>query len=153
MVEGQPKAVPAGLSAFWDDADPQGGPLSLLLSRQDARLFAYRNGQLVGDVPVELDEPDARGLAVFTLLSAPSAGMTLDEARNLQWLTVHLSRPERGQDMLEQVGGARLPDSFVPAILGSLSVGTTLVITDRPVDRQPASSGNMPILADEDAEL
>ena len=79
--------------------------------------------------------------------------MTLDEARNLQWLTVHLSRPERGQDMLEQVGGARLPDSFVPAILGSLSVGTTLVITDRPVDRQPASSGNMPILADEDAEL
>ncbi|MCG8995661.1 L,D-transpeptidase [Laribacter hongkongensis] len=153
VVEGQPKAVPAGLSAFWDDADPQGGPLSLLLSRQDARLFAYRNGQLVGDVPVELDEPDARGLAVFTLLSAPSAGMTLDEARNLQWLTVHLSRPERGQDMLEQVGGARLPDSFVPAILGSLSVGTTLVITDRPVDRQPASSGNMPILADEDAEL
>ena len=135
---------PVRVDVLANDADPQGGPLSLLLSRQDARLFAYRNGQLVGDVPVELDEPDARGLAVFTLLSAPSAGMTLDEARNLQWLTVHLSRPERGQDMLEQVGGARLPDSFVPAILGSLSVGTTLVITDRPVDRQPASSGNMP---------
>lgn len=142
VKDGQPLAPPAGTEAFWQDDGIGAGPLSILISRADSRLYAYRGGKLIGELPATLGKAGPGGTAVFTLLENPPVDMTPRDAKaGLRWSAVHLDQPERGATPLAQLGDLQVPPEYAQALLSAVSAGTTLILTDWPSSREGSGRG------------
>ena len=152
VKDGQAQAPAAGAEAFWQDGGPDAGPLSLLISRADSRLYAYRGGKLIGELPATLGKAGSGGTAVFTLLENPPAGMTPADAKTgLRWSAVHLDQPGRGDTPLAQLGDLHVAPEYAQALLSAVSAGTTLILTDWPSSREGSGRGqDLTVISDDD---
>lgn len=153
VVDGKPVAPNEGRE-FWNDPDPASGTLSLLVSRADQRLYAYRNGQQVGEAVVGFDDSTGSGnTSVFTLLNQPTPGMSLGEAAQaLRWSTVSVGAPARGDTPAAVLGTVHVPEALASRILSTLGTGSTLIVTDWPASRDSGRGQDMTVITTDEVE-
>jgi hypothetical protein len=106
------------------DASPA-GPVSVLLSVADRRVFVFRNGVEIGRARIDVRDPDKP--------FGTHAYVRLDDTR---WIAVALPghEAERGLPLdPEAVHRVTLPPDFLAHVRGVLGSGSTLVVTDAAV--------------------
>ncbi|OBY57557.1 L,D-transpeptidase [Pseudomonas sp. AU12215] len=136
---------------FWSDPGAEKGPVSVLVSRADRRLYVYRGGLQIGTAPVAFQHPEERtGVAAFSLMEKPSQTEIDSENPNLRWTSVQVSDPQRGLSPAEQLGKFSLDREFLRNLLASMDVGSTLVITDLPSTRDMRSNPDFTVITTND---
>ncbi|UVE19684.1 L,D-transpeptidase [Pseudomonas sp. LS44] len=135
---------------YWNDPAPQAGPLSILISRADSRIYVFRGGQAIGSAPVVSQAPNQQrsGMAVFSLLAKPTTTGS-DPVPTLHWSVVLESNPEYGQTPQTQLGGLSVNPVFLQQLHAAMDVGTTLVITDLASTQDTRSDTNFTVIASE----
>lgn len=115
-------AVPDAAYLWRPERAPR-GPLSIVVSGQDARIVVLRNGVEIGAGPIRLDQPVAHTVA-FSLLGIDAAGE--------HWVRLPLPgepAPEPGEMTEAERSQGHLPEGLRLAIAGVLTPGTTLLVT------------------------
>ena len=138
--------------SFWEPNKAPKGPVSVVISGPDRRLYVYRNGVLIGDSPIEITDPQQPlGAGIFVALEGythePSP-FAPDRPKR-RWMAVGLPS-QTGElpvhlDLAERV---RLPADFSQRVYDLLEPGASLVITDRPAVPETRSQPGFRILAD-----
>jgi hypothetical protein len=136
----------------WEPNKALKGPVSVVISGADSRMYVYRNGVLIGESPVEIKDPKqplSAGIFIalegFTREPSPFAPDRLKR----RWMAVGLpsqagTLPVR-PDLAERV---HLPAEFSQRVYDLLEPGSSLVITDRPAVPATRTPPGFRILAD-----
>jgi hypothetical protein len=129
----------------WTPERSTTGPLTLLLSTADRRVRVLRNGVEIGAAPVAFAQPPPTGTIVLQL----QAGAREEESRyvpgrpRLNWSLVEID-PVDGQaprSLADAVyDGAIVAPEFAGRVYDVLVPGTTVVLTDEPLDRDAAAA-------------
>lgn len=136
-------------SAYLIDPGSDKGPLSILVSRADLRVYVYRSGELIGSAPILASGTELpHGMAVFSLLNKPQPTATRMMPA-LRWSAVALTSPQVGSTPADQLGRISVDGDFLRSLNESMDVGTTLVITDLSASRDTRSEGQMTVLSTE----
>src|SRR5437867_10458970 len=118
------------------------GPITIVLSSADRALYVYRNGNPIGRATVEIS---GRGIAgrerlgshIFTLLEG-STGKPSQLAPGREagrWRRVHSEgRPVEAEQIASRI---RFNTEFAEKLADELKPGTTVIVTDDPVVRNP----------------
>ena len=134
-VEHEPRLVDA--QAFrWTPEQAPDGPVSLVVSRADARVIALRGGVEIGRARVTIADPQQPfGTHAFVAQAADTAGGVVAGNRQ-RWVGVAV--PGHGEDAgraltRDEFQRVRMPKGFLDALAPVLVPGSTLVMTDAPV--------------------
>jgi hypothetical protein len=113
------------------------GPITIVLSSADRALYVYRNGNPIGRAAVEISGRGRLGNSVFTLLEGgtgkPSQLAPGREAR--RWMRVtSQGRPIKAEQIASRI---RFNTEFAQKLADVIEPGTTVIVTDQPVVRNP----------------
>ncbi|MCC8998111.1 MAG: L,D-transpeptidase [Candidatus Contendobacter sp.] len=131
-----PPLALAGGRFLWEPQKSPQGPVSIVISGPDRRMYVYRNGILIGESAVkisDLQEPLGAGIFValegFTRESSPFA----PDRPQRRWMAVGLPS-HKGQLSTRLDIGERVqpPAQFSRLVYELLQPGVSLVITGRP---------------------
>ena len=134
---GEGRAAPAG-PLVWQPEKAPDGPVSIVLSTADGAAYVYRNGVEIGRAPVG-------GLESVTGSHAFSALETVDASGRRDWLSV-TSVGGAAPD-LKALASRMTVDAGILASTRALIVpGTSLIVTDAPVNADTHGTSNVRIL-------
>jgi hypothetical protein len=124
----------------WSPERAPKGPVSIIVSGTDRAAYVYRNGVEIGRAPVG-------GLEWLSGSYAYSALATADAGGPRDWISIASSggRAPNLKDLAHRVAIA--PD-FLANVRALISPGTTLVLTDAPVNARTRSARGFNILTD-----
>jgi len=130
-----------GKNFTWDPAKARSGPVSIIISRADGRIYVYRNGVEIGRAPAGgFNEVRLTGTFVY------SADSNFGSERPSDWISVaSIGKKAPKLKALEDHFSA--DRSFLQDIRDVITPGTTLILTDMPVNRQTMSGPGFNILA------
>ena len=140
--------APAPRNGEWLPERAPSGPLTILLSTADRQVVVLRNAVEIGRAALLLDNTaPAIGTRAYLLLHAsPGTATTPPGLPAARWQA--LSLPETGgigEDALRELFASQriaLPEGFAGALQAALQPGTTVLLTDQPL--QPnAGTGEM----------
>ncbi len=139
LFSGKTGTPPAGGFIWTPDKSPT-GPLSVILSAPDRRIYVYRNGVEIGRAPVTgLETARLSGTYVY------SADSTIDSSGRRDWIsTASVGRKAPNLKNLED--RISIDSSFLQDVRAIIIPGTTLVVTDAPVSGQTQSGPGFDIL-------
>lgn len=125
--------LPAGAKEVWEPQRAPNGPLAILVSGADRRIYVYRNGVRIGEAAVRISDP-ATPLtrAVYTMLQSTAAAPADGGLAAQRWMRVELPSQAgvvQAPDFTERV---RLPKRFAADLNTVLVPGTTLYVADHP---------------------
>ena len=115
------------------------GPITIVVSSADNALYVYRNGNPIGRAAIQVSGRGGLGNSVFTLLEGstgkPSQLAPGHEAR--KWMRV----TSKGQaiESDEIASRIRFNTEFAQKLADEIKPGTTVVVTDQPVVRNPTA--------------
>ncbi len=152
---------PAPRGDYWDEDASPAGPVSVLVSLGDRRVFALRNGVAIGEAALQVEEGFVLGGTLLMVAGAEQAGTPsrLDPERPRRQWSAH---PIHGIDadamaMLQlrlQSMPLRVDDAFARRLLGVVSTGSTVLLTDLPAVRPaPADAPLVPVLESGEPEV
>jgi L,D-transpeptidase catalytic domain len=126
----------------WKPERSPEGPITIVLSSADRALYVYRNGNPIGRAAVEivgrgLTGSDRLGSHVFTLLEGSSGKPSqLAPGREAgRWMRVDSEgRPLEAEELASRI---RFNTEFAQKLADELKLGTTVIVTDEPVVRNP----------------
>src|SRR2546430_3599583 len=118
------------------------GPITIVLSSADRALYVYRNGNPIGRAAVEISGRGVSGRErlgshVFTLLEDGSGKPSqLAPGREAgRWMRVDSEgRPVEAEQIASRI---RFNSEFAQKLADELKPGTTVIVTDEPVVRNP----------------
>jgi hypothetical protein len=123
----------------WAPEKSPEGPVSVLISRYDARVLVMRNGIEIGRARVDIRDPQKPFGTHVYLAQAGAPSMRHPAAPELlqhNWAGVampgHMEDQNHAPDP-ETLKRIRIPDAFLRAAYPLIEPGTSLVITDAPV--------------------
>jgi L,D-transpeptidase-like protein len=131
------KAVPAGAVVWQPEKAPE-GPVSVILSAADGAAYIYRNGVEIGRAP-------AGGLGHISGTHAFSALSTVDSSGRRDWLSI-TSVGSGTPDLKELASRSAIDPEFLANARALITPGTSLIVTDAPVDATTRSDSNFSIL-------
>jgi hypothetical protein len=118
------------------------GPITIVLSSADRAMYVYRNGNPIGRAAVEvtgrgLTGRERLGSHVFTLLEGSSGKPSqLAPGREAgRWMRV--TSEGRGVGAEELASRLRFNTEFAQKLADEIRPGTTVIVTDQPVVRNP----------------
>jgi len=124
------------------------GPITIVLSSADRALYVYRNGNPIGRAAVEVSGRGRLGNNVFTLLEGstgkPSQLAPGREAR--RWMRVTSEGP--GVDADDIASRIRFNPEFAQKLADEIKPGTTVIVTDQQVVRNPIADSTYFAAAD-----
>jgi hypothetical protein len=141
-----------GAKYTWEPDRAPDGPIAMLLSGADRRIYVYRNGVAIGDSPVHISDP-TKPLkpAVFTLLQAPPGAPTPSAGgvRAQRWMRVDLATAEQAtrEDFSKRV---RLPKRFAADLNAVLQPGTTVMVTNHAATPETRSDPGFVVMQTEE---
>lgn len=151
-VTTNPSQLPAALAArfesgeFWDDNLAPTGPISILASLAEQRVYVVRDGIVIGAAPL-IAAPEARfdGTLLLVmgneLLNEPSP-LNPEQPRH-EWTSYPLLGAPPELKTLED--GIKAPAEFMRQVYGILQPGTTILVTSLPAIREdPMANGSAP---------
>jgi hypothetical protein len=116
------------------------GPVSIVMSAPDRKIYVYRNGVEIGRAPVTgLETARLSGTYVF------SADTTTDSAGRRDWIST-ASVGRRAPNLKDLEDRISIDSTFRQDVLAMINPGTTLVLTDAPVSSQTHSGTGFNIL-------
>jgi len=118
------------------------GPLSILISRKEQRMYVRKGFEPLFEVPVNIDKAsEPIGTHVFTAVAGT------DDPAALRWMVVSLDQPKLAAAKLKTTAAARaaldrldLPQDAVARITDLMSVGATLIVSDKGIGRRAAAA-------------
>jgi lipoprotein-anchoring transpeptidase ErfK/SrfK len=121
----------------WKPERSTDGPITIVVSSADDALYVYRNGNPIGRAAVQISGRGGLGNQVFTLLEGstgkPSQIAPGREAR--KWMRVtSQGRPVEADDIASRI---RFNTEFAQKLADEIKPGTTVIVTDQPVVRNP----------------
>ena len=126
------------------------GPISLLLSTADSKLYVYRNGVEIGFAEVGMIHDDSDLPAgIHTVLegfSDKESPLTPGKKMH-RWMHVSTDRDSLEEDESFLADRVHIPPLFVEQIYDLLEPGTTLVITNRAATPETKSDNDFVIMA------
>jgi lipoprotein-anchoring transpeptidase ErfK/SrfK len=134
--------APPGASPAVQERVLRPGPLSILISQRDHRMYVRKGLEPVFDFPVVIAKPGRPlGTHVFTAVTQN------EDAKTLRWMVISMpstlgmsSRmPAKSQVLMaakEALDRLELPNETVDRVSVLMSVGATLIITDQGLGRQ-----------------
>jgi hypothetical protein len=123
----------------WSPEKAPKGPMSIIISNADRVVYVYRNGIEIGRAPINPGR--LSGSYVYTALDAVGA----DGLR--EWIATASSRG--GAPNLKEVANRLgIPPEFDADLRGLITPGTTLVLTNLPVNAGTRSAPGFDILTD-----
>ena len=139
LFSGKTGTPPAGGFQWTPEKSPN-GPVSVILSAPDRRIYVYRNGVEIGRAPVAgLETARLSGTYVY------SADSTTDSSGRRDWIsTASVGRKAPNLKNLED--RISIDSSFLQDVRAMITPGTTLVVTDAPVSSQTQSGPGFNIL-------
>jgi hypothetical protein len=151
--EAQLQGPAAGIANFeWQPDRSAEGPLSILLSAADQKLYVYRNGVEIGVSQVKLKaphEPLPEGVHAVLEGFADKESPFAPGHRMHRWMSVST---DASSGVLEEDEAAlasriHIPPFFVSQVYEALSPGATLVITNRAATPETRSASDFVIMA------
>lgn len=149
---GRDAAIPPlddGQTFRWQPEKSPLGPISMVLSRSDQRLFVLRNGVEIGRSRVLIREPErTAGTRAYIVGEGYLAGDNpqLPGTRMPNWFTIGIPGQEDGAGVAldrATIDRVVIPQPFVAQILPMLTPGVVLLVTDARV--VPETTGGTPI--------
>ncbi len=139
LFSGKTGATQSG-NLVWAPQTAPKGPVSIIVSGADRAVYVYRNGVEIGRAPVG-------GIERLSGSYAYSALATVDVTGRRDWISIASSgnRPPNLKDLAKKVAIA--PD-FLADVRALITPGTTLVLTDAPVNGRTRSARGFNILTD-----
>lgn len=145
--------LPAG--ATWAPERSPEGPVTILLSLADREAVVLRNAVEIGRTKVEITGEPLHGTHAYVLLEGndlrPNPVLLDRPAR--RWLAIALpekaGKPEGDLHRAYAEGQLRVPEDFARAVDEVLVPGTTLVVTEEPLEAGARASGLTVLRADE----
>jgi L,D-transpeptidase catalytic domain len=115
------------------------GPITIVVSSTDDALYVYRNGNPIGRGAVQVSGRGDLGNHVFTLLEGitgkPSQLAPGREAR--RWMRVTSEgRPAEAEQLASRI---HFNPEFAQKLADEIKPGTTVIVTDQPVVRNPVA--------------
>ncbi|MGY6216651.1 hypothetical protein ACW73L_15950 [Methylolobus aquaticus] len=152
QVPTPPGRSSAHRGSVWEPNKAPKGPVSVVISGADQRLYLYRNGVLIGEAPIEVTDPDQPlGAGIFVTLEGfmQEPSPFAPDRPKRRWMAVGLpvqagTLPMR-LDLVERV---RLPSDISQRVYDLLEPGASLVITDRPAIPETRTQPGFRILSD-----
>jgi hypothetical protein len=116
------------------------GPLSVIMSAPDRRIYVYRNGVEIGRAPViGLERARLSGTFVY------SADSTIDSSGRRDWIYT-ASVGKKAPNLKELEDRIFIDSSFLQDVRALIEPGTTLILTNAPVGSQTHSGSGFNIL-------
>ena len=161
-AHGLPLAVPedGGPGYRWDDALAPVGPVVVVVSLADQRIYVLRGGVVIGEAPLALaaGTPEFHGTILFVMGEGNGQGASLldpaQPARN--WTAYPIlgqteaagadAVPAAHQDLLARPSvPLRLPEGFAQRLDAVLVPGVTVLVTDLPGVQPQAGEPERPV--------
>jgi len=119
------------------------GPMSVLISSADAAVVVIRNGVEIARARIDIASDTRFGLHAFVMLEGDTgeASAVLPNRRAHRWLELALPEHNPPCHALFDATAMRamnLPPVFASTVYGWLVPGTTVIITDDPLEPQPS---------------
>jgi hypothetical protein len=139
LFSGKTGTPPAGGFVWTPEKSPR-GPVSIIVSAPDRKVYVYRNGVEIGRAPVTgLETARLSGTFVF------SADSTIDSAGRRDWIST-ASVGRRAPNLKNLEDRISIDSTFLQDVRAMITPGTTLVLTDAPVSSQTHSGPGFNIL-------
>jgi hypothetical protein len=116
------------------------GPVSIIVSGMDRAAYIYRNGVEIGRAPVA-------GLDRLSGSYAYSALATVDAGGRRDWISI-ASSSGRAPNLKDLSHRVTIAPDFLANVRALITPGTTLVLTDTPVNARTRSARGFNILTD-----
>ena len=139
LFSGKTGTVPAGGFVWRPETAPK-GPISIIVSAPDGKVYVYRNGVEIGRAPVVgLEATRLSGTYVYSALA------TTDASGRRDWITTASvgRKPPNLKDLVNRIS---IDSSFLRDVQALIAPGTTLVLTNAPVSSQTHSGPGFNIL-------
>jgi hypothetical protein len=134
--------TPRSPGFVWAPEKARTGPVSIIVSAADRKVYVYRNGVEIGRAPVAgLETARLSGTYVY------SADSTLDSNGRRDWISTAAVGRER-KDLKALEHRISMDSAFRQDVRGLVAPGTTLVLTVEPVSGQTHSGPGFNILTD-----
>ena len=140
--EGQAPPPPDAAGGVWRPQAAPNGPVSILLSSADRQIYVYRNGVEIGRAPLNGGSDPGRsyGNHVYAALAATNPDGTH------HWNALGNGDGSPAPDVQELAKRLVIPPAFIAQMRDIVTPGTTLVITDHPVNQTTRSGSGFNIL-------
>ena len=139
LFSGKTGTPPAG-GFVWAPVKAPKGPLSVIMSAPDRRIYVYRNGVEIGRAPViGLESARLSGTYVYSLDS------TIDSSGRRDWIYT-ASVGKKVPNLKELEDRISIDPSFLQDVRALIEPGTTLILTNAPVGSQTHSGSGFNIL-------
>jgi len=139
LFSGKTGTPPAG-GFVWAPVKAPKGPLSVIMSAPDRRIYVYRNGVEIGRVPViGLESARLSGTYVYSVDS------TIDSSGRRDWIYT-ASVGKKAPNLKELEDRISIDPSFLQDVRALIEPGTTLILTNAPVGSQTHSGSAFNIL-------
>jgi hypothetical protein len=128
-----PLELEPGETFAWDPERSPTGPLTILISEADQRVYVYRNGVRIGEAPIRIEDAHPPLVhSVYTMLQGPAAGgqRTVDGRPAHRWMRVNLDAPNGAVAVPDPEERVHMPKAFAAALYDALVPGTTLLIVN-----------------------
>ena len=134
--------TPQSAGFVWAPEKARTGPVSIIVSAADRKVYVYRNGVEIGRAPVTgLETARLSGTYVY------SADSTLDANGQRDWISTAAIGQEP-PDLKALDNRVSTDSAFRQDVRGLVAPGTTLVLTVEPVSGQTHSGPGFNILTD-----
>jgi hypothetical protein len=139
VFSGKTGTSPVG-NVVWAPKNAASGPVSIIISAPDRKIYVYRNGVEIGKAPVS-------GLEIVRLAGTYvySANSTTDSNGRRDWIYT-ASVGKKAPNLKELRDRISIDPSFVQDVQRLINPGTTLVVTDAPVNSQTQTGSGFNIL-------
>jgi hypothetical protein len=132
--------TPTTAGFVWAPNKAPKGPLSVIMSAPDRRIYVYRNGVEIGRAPViGLESARLSGTYVY------SADSTIDSSGRRDWIYT-ASVGKKAPNLKELKDRISIDPSFLQDVRALIEPGTTLILTNAPVGSQTHSGSGFNIL-------
>ena len=112
----------------WNPQESPAGPISIVFSSRSSRIYVFRNG-------IEIGRSVVRGGAKMNLgLHAYTALDQVDSNGHRQWTSIDAISDPDAPDVIEVAKHLSIPPEFLTQLRAVSQPGTTLVISDIPID-------------------
>jgi hypothetical protein len=121
----------------WEPEKSPAGPVTVVLSAADRRIIVFRNGVEIGRSRIEVRDPETPlDNGAFLLQGDAPESSNVHAPAGTRWIGIPLpgATIQKGTVMnADKAARVTIPPAFVANVLGVLSPGSTLVVTDRPI--------------------
>jgi hypothetical protein len=162
LAAGDPAVPVLGDEAYdWRPDESPEGPVNVLISSADRKVYVYRNGIEIGFSEIAVERPDMRvAEGIYTVLEGVGEHESpwLPDRPAPRWMTVWtdaegpVTEATLAANPDSAVNRIQIPEYFAVRVWEILAPGSTIVITNRAASPETRSETDFVVLATQQAE-